>query len=698
MSAPFLPEKLTADFVAFRRASFFGAILATTAVGTWLMWRVFLPEGVSALEWAQLGLFVLLFQQIATGFWLAIFGFITILLGGDRAKITRTLDTDISGPRPPTAIVLPIYNEEVTRVFQGVESMWRGLQQDGGAEGFDFFILSDSNRPESWLREEDSWVKLCKKLDAFGRIFYRKRRSPRNGKSGNVADFCRRWGARYKYMIVLDADSIMTGQLLKRMVAMMEKNPRTGLIQTAPQLALGRTLFRRMQQFAARVYAPLFAAGSNYWHLFGANYWGHNAIIRTQTFIDHCDLPDLPERDVKRRHILSHDTVEAALMRKAGYDVWFAYDEEGSYEEGPPNLSDSLARDRRWCQGNLQHFWFLFAPGIDFANRFHIWMGLMAYVSSLLWLLFLVVGAIDLANKYRFSLLSALPGDLISQSGEAVQVLLIATFSLLFLPKLLSMLTTLRQSQNYGGAGKLIVSTLSETLVWTLLAPAIMLYYTQFVLMNLAGLQIRWGGQNRSDDKGIGLIESFQIFWLPPTLGVIAVGALAYWAPHQIWLLTPILAGWFLAPLLAWITSQPGLGDWTRKNRFFFIPEESATRQPPELKWVEESSPIDAPEWSYPFAGIARAVIDPLTHAVHVALLRQRGSNREETEEYLKELREHLLLRGPETLQPREIFALLWDVKSLRWLHREFWRRKTSDLHPWWQQRLHETTAKVGDS
>ncbi|HEY5792104.1 MAG TPA: glucans biosynthesis glucosyltransferase MdoH, partial [Chthoniobacterales bacterium] len=353
---PAQPQKLTADFVAFRRASFFGAILATTAIGTWLMGRIFLPEGISVLEWIQLGLFALLFQQIATGFWLAFFGFAVTLLGGDRVRITRIQTTDKPpSPSAPTAIVLPIYNEEVERVFRGVESMWRGLQAAGGTDGFDFFILSDSNRPESWLREEEAWVNLCKRLHAFGRIFYRKRRAPRNGKSGNVADFCRRWGARYRYMIVLDADSVMTGRLLHHLVAMMEQNPRTGLIQTSPQLAMGRTPFRRMQQFAARVYAPLFAAGSNYWHLFGANYWGHNAIIRTQPFIEHCDLPELPEKETKHRHILSHDTVEAALMRKAGYDVWFAYDEEGSYEEGPPNLSDSLARDRRWCQGNLQH-------------------------------------------------------------------------------------------------------------------------------------------------------------------------------------------------------------------------------------------------------------------------------------------------------------------------------------------------------
>jgi membrane glycosyltransferase len=178
MKRTWQPDKLTADFVAFRRATFFGAILATTGVGTWLLWRTFSPEGVSALEWIQLVLFLLLFQQIATGFWLVIFGFLTALLGGDRAQIARCLDdeADLEGPFAPTAIVLPIFNEVVDRVFRGIEAMWTGLKEASGSEAFDFFVLSDSNRPESWLSEEMAWVDLCKRLNAFGRIFYRKRR------------------------------------------------------------------------------------------------------------------------------------------------------------------------------------------------------------------------------------------------------------------------------------------------------------------------------------------------------------------------------------------------------------------------------------------------------------------------------------------------------------------------------------------
>ncbi len=693
----FDPAKITADFVAFRRAVFFGAIIATTGLGTWLMWRTFRPEGISVLEWIQLVLFVLLFQQIATGFWLALLGFLTKLGGGDPARIARSITTDdLNGPTPPTAIVIPIYNEDVVRVFGGIEAMWNGLKRAGGHEGFDFFICSDSNKPENWLHEETAWLDLCNRLNGFGRIFYRKRRTPRNGKSGNVADFCRRWGARYRYMIVLDADSVMTGSLLRRLVAMMERNPRVGLIQTLPQLALGRTVFRRMFQFAAKLYAPLFCAGSNFWHLFGGNYWGHNAIIRLRTFMEHCDLPDLPEPDARRRHIFSHDTVEAALMRKAGYDVWFAYDEEGSYEEGPPNLADSLGRDRRWCLGNLQHFWFLPAPGIDFANRFHIWMGLMGYVSSLLWLAFLVVSSADMAIKHRFALLSALPGDPISRSGGAVGLLLIGTLTLLFVPKLLALVYSLPHAKRFGGVIPLVASTTVETILSTLIAPVLMIYYSVFVVLIAAGSQVKWGSQNRSDDKGIGLIESIRIFWIAPALGLAAVAALVIHAPHEIPILSPILAGWILAPVIASLTSQPGLGDLAKKLRLFVTPEEHSP--PTELDDIRRITEKTSSPWAFPFAGIAQAVVDPVAHAVHLALLRQRRNLIEETGEYLEGLRKKLLAEGPESLDTRQLFALLWDADSLRWLHREFWSRPAAALHPWWRDRLAEATARSGQA
>jgi membrane glycosyltransferase len=209
------------------------------------------------------------------------------------------------------------------------------VQETKRLEHFDFFVLSDSNQPTQWIQEEVAWLELCKQVGGFGKIFYRKRRHSINKKAGNVGDFLRRWGRRYRYMIVLDADSIMTGRALVQLVALMERNPQAGIIQTAPRIVNGETLFARVQSFASRLYSPVFLAGLNYWQQHEGNFWGHNAVIRIQPFIDHCALPELPGSEPFGGRIFSHDFVEAALMRKAGWGVWLAGDIEGYLRGGP---------------------------------------------------------------------------------------------------------------------------------------------------------------------------------------------------------------------------------------------------------------------------------------------------------------------------------------------------------------------------
>ena len=247
------------------------------------------------------------------------------------------------------------------------------------------------------------------------------------------------------------------------------------------------------------------------------------------------------------------------------------------------------------------------APGIDFANRFHIWMGVMANLGSPIWLLFLMAGAVDLAFKYRFSLLSALPGSDISHSGGAVQVLLLATLALLFLPKILAMFLAIPKAGQFGGALRLVASTLIETAIWTLLAPAIALLHA-VCRYEPRGRHVRWTAQNRSD-TGLGFLERFHIFWMPPVIGVIATTVLAIWAREELWLLSPILVGWLIAPVLAWMTSQPKLGEWARRHRLFLTPEENPELCPAELRFVDQAAAVSTNSLSLPFGGIARAVI-----------------------------------------------------------------------------------------
>ena len=336
-------------------------------------------------------LFVGLLAQAVYGFTLALTGWWLLRHGGDPARLNRTLPLNAVPDRlPATAIVMPICNEDVSRVFQGLRVMYESVQATDRGDTFDFFILSDTSDSTSGSPRKRPGLS-CAQVQGFGRIFYRKRRRPLHHKSGNLADFCRRWGAQYRCLMVLDADSVMTGAAIVRLASLMAANPQVGIIQTHSKLALGRSLFQRINQFACQAYGPLLVAGANFWQLDNANFYGHNAIIRLQPFMKFCAMPELPPSGGLGTRILSHDTVEAAFMRRAGYEVWSAYDLAGSYEESPPHLLASLQRDRRWCHGNLQHLWFLFAPGLTACSRVNILLGIMAYVSSPLWLLFLLL-------------------------------------------------------------------------------------------------------------------------------------------------------------------------------------------------------------------------------------------------------------------------------------------------------------------
>ena len=321
-----------------------------TALAAWSMTAVLPYHGSRPMEVAILVLFTLLFFWVSAGFWTAIMGFVVLATGRDPHAISATAPPDAPLPDDArTAIVMPICNEDVGRVFAGLAATHASLERTGGLGHFDFFVLSDSGDPDVRADEIRAWLSLCRERRAFGHVFYRWRRNRIKRKSGNLADFCRRWGSQYRYMIVLDADSVMSGDCLCRLVQLMEANPRAGIIQTAPRTSGRETLHGRIQQFANGVYGPLFTAGLHFWQLGEAHYWGHNAIIRVAPFIRHCALGRLRKRGLGNVEILSHDFVEAALMRRAGWGVWIAYDLPGSHEEMPPNLLDELQRDRRWC-------------------------------------------------------------------------------------------------------------------------------------------------------------------------------------------------------------------------------------------------------------------------------------------------------------------------------------------------------------
>jgi membrane glycosyltransferase len=693
-------EEMDAGRLNRRRFIFFSSILVLTSLATWfvadLYWRD--ADGLTGLEIILLVLFVPLFAHISVGFCTAFAGFYVINRGGDSSRISLSAPAGAPPRLASTAIVMPVFNEDVSRVFEGIRVVIKSVQKTAGADYFDFFILSDSNQPNQWIREEVAWAELCKQVGGFGKIFYRKRRQAINKKAGNVADFLRRWGKNYRYMVVLDADSIMTGEALVRLVSIMEANPSTGIIQTAPRVIRGETLYARLQAFANRLYSPLFLAGLNYWQQHEGNYWGHNAILRVQPFMDHCALPDLPGNEPFGGRILSHDFVEAALMRKAGWAVWLAHDVEGSYEEGPPTLIESAKRDRRWCQGNLQHAWLLTARGFRPANRFHLLMGIMAYVSSPLWLLFLGLSTAEMINHgaQASADLASSSADTTSLFGYTVAVpealtLFSLTMLLLFLPKFASVVVMLGRTEEvalYGGRARLVASAILETAVSMLLAPISMMFNTKFVIFTLLGQGVGWVAQKRAADvdgtdwrEAIithGIQTVFGVFWGVSTL--ILIPAYFMW-------LSFVLAGLVCSIPLSIFISKVGIGRKARELGLFLTPED--TSPPADLELLERNlaecyrhlPPFEPLRADY---GLMQAVLDPYINAMHVALLRQRRPSAG-AREWFANLQARLLREGPGRFTTKEKMALLLDPQSMIRLHRELWSLPSESLADWWR-------------
>src|SRR6266436_1853374 len=588
--------------------------LGTSLLGFWLMLDVVGVGGWTPLKMAEMGLFALLFTSLSFGFTQAFLGFLVLAERREPLKITNSLDSSL--PLAATAVVMPVYNEDTQTVFGNIRAVYDSLQKRGELAPYDFYILSDSTDPARAVEEGMAWADLCRQTNGFGRIHYRRRKVPVNRKSGNIADFCRRWGHRHRYMIVLDADSIMTGEAVSSLVRLMEVNPRTGIIQTMPKLAKAQTLFGRIQQFASRLYSPVFAAGLNFWQQEGGNYWGHNAIIRVSPFLSSCGLPGLPGKEPLGGRILSHDFVEAALMRNAGWGVWFAYDLEGSYEGLPPNLTEYVKRDRRWCQGNLQHMWFLLAQNIRPISRIHLVQGVLAYVSAPLLVSFVLMGALQAGLDHLNSRVGMFP-------SASAGVLFLMTVTLLFGPKVLSLIHLFSRPKEvaaFGGPVRVMGGAILETLFSVLTAPVLVWFHTRFVLRNLAGKTVVWHTQTRESGDGPSWNEVIREYWPLPILGIV-LSALAWWiSPDYLLWLSPLLVGLILAIPVAHFSCHTNFF-----GKLFVTPEE--LNPPKELSGDFRLQLREGDQFVH-------AVLDPLYNAVHVALQRKRETSSAPSSDY----------------------------------------------------------------
>jgi len=580
-----------------RRTLFFGLTFLTAGCASALLLDVLQANSLSGIELVGLLLFFALFAWIASAFWTAIAGFAMRLLGRDPAAIQLS---EVAGRplRTRTAIAMPVYNEDPRRVAAGLEAIWSSLAQESQRGAFDFFILSDTRDPDIAAAEEGMWHRFLARHRAAGRVFYRRRRDRSDHKAGNIGDFVRRWGAGYDYMIVLDADSIMTGSALVTLARVMDAHPEIGILQSLP-LPVGReTLFARLLQFGARLQSPMLSSGLAFWQLGESNYWGHNAILRLQPFARHCTLPRLPGKPPLGGAILSHDFVEAAFMRRAGYEVRQLPELIGSWEEMPANVIDYAARDRRWTQGNLQHARVLGFPGLHPLSRVHFLTGIVSYVSSPMWLALLLVSslvsAIETTKRPQYFLPGphTLPQWPQIRAGETA-VLFALTLVVLLLPKILGAFLALRDRhlrRQFGGAARLCMSLLVEQFFSVLLAPSMMLFHSTFVAQTLLGKAVSWNAQDRSD-RGVTLREAFRRQKWHLGFGLAWGAIMLRVAPQFFWWLTPVLVGLICSVWVTAWTSRTSAGRIAQRWGLLLIPEETAP--PRELMAVRRAN-LDA--------------------------------------------------------------------------------------------------------
>ncbi|ANM80886.1 glucans biosynthesis glucosyltransferase H [Serratia marcescens] len=627
------------------------------------------------LQTGILILFAVLFCWVSAGFWTALMGFLQLLIGKDKYSISSTIKGDEPiNPAHRTALIMPICNEDVERVFAGLRATYESVAATGQLEHFDIYVLSDSYDPDICVAEQKAWMELCRDVDGHGRIFYRRRRRRVKRKSGNIDDFCRRWGGEYSYMVILDADSVMSGECLTGLVRLMEANPNAGIIQSAPKASGMDTLYARVQQFATRVYGPLFTAGLHFWQLGESHYWGHNAIIRVKPFIEHCALAPLPGEGSFAGSILSHDFVEAALMRRAGWGVWIAYDLPGSYEELPPNLLDELKRDRRWCHGNLMNFRLFLVKGMHPVHRAVFLTGVMSYLSAPLWFMFLALStALQVVHTLMEPQYFLQPRQLFPVWPQWRPELAIALFSttlvLLFLPKLLSIvLIWAKGAKEYGGAFRLFISMLMEMLFSVLLAPVRMLFHTVFVVSAFLGWEVVWNSPQRDDDD-TPWGEAFRRHGSQMLLGLVWAGGMAWLDLRFLWWLAPIVFSLILSPFVSVLSSRATLGMKSKRAKLFLIPEEY--NPPRELLATEEYLHLNRNRALT--NGFMHAVVNPSFNALATALATARHHLRATLDRNREERVNEALQLGPEKLVKGKRLELLSDPVTLARLHQRVW-------------------------
>jgi membrane glycosyltransferase len=569
-AAPALAREATDQHWDRRLSLLLGAPVIGAFVGYPLI-DAFSARGFTPAELITVVLSVLLAVWVGFGFLSALAGFGALWRAGGA---TAPPPDFVAAAKARVALLLPAYHEDPGLIFAAAEAMAEDLRRLGARDRFDIFVLSDTREAAVARAELSAFLRARLRLGPEPALHYRRRPENTDRKAGNIGEWVEAHGGAYDYMVVLDADSLLTGETLLALSADMDADPGLGLLQTVPTIVNAHTPFARLQQFASRLYGPVYATGQQWWSGSEGNYWGHNAMIRVAAFAQSAGLPHLPGPRPWGGHIMSHDFVEAALLRRRGWAVRTRADLSGSYEEAPPTLLDTAARDRRWCQGNLQHARLLGARGLHWVSRLHLLMGIIAYLASPVWLMLLVAGALAWSSE-RLA-----PGSRVY--GEVVGVFAF-TLALLAGPKVLALILALRSRASragFGGAPCLVAGVVVETLASLLITPVMMLMQSVAVIDVLIGRDSGWKPQRR-DGVEISGKDAWRAHRGHVALGLLgAAGALAFNRYLLFWA-GPVFLSLALSSLLSLHTSRPSSAREGVLPGLLRIPEDAAP--PPVL-------------------------------------------------------------------------------------------------------------------
>jgi membrane glycosyltransferase len=556
----------------WRAGLFFLAVGLTIAALIGLAVKALSAGGFSVDDLILVVLFAVTLPWYVIGFWNAVIGLLIMRLSRDPVRVVTPVVGRVGRDEPitaSTAILLCIRNESPERIAHLVEPMLSGLAASGASEKFHVYVLSDSSQGDIVAAEDNRFAALAAAWRGRIALTYRRREENTGYKAGNIADFCRRWGKQHDFAIMLDADSVMTVELMLKLVRIMQVDERIGILQTLVVGMPSISAFARLFQFSMRLSMRSYTIGTAWWQGDCGPYWGHNAIVRLAPFSEYCELPLLSEKALIKGHVLSHDQIEAVLMRKAGYEVRVLTEEGESFEQNPPTLVEFIGRDLRWCQGNMQYWHFVGLPGLRPVSRYQLVLALLMFIGSPAWIAMLLIGAVAV---------SFAPASVEFMRWDAGITLLLLVLTMWFAPNIatgVEVLARRKMRALFGGGVRFTISFGISIIFMMLLAPIMWASHTIFLTRLLLGRTIDWRTQSRHD-HAVSWSMATREFWPHTLIGLAPVVLLALCAPSALPYALLIAAGLLMSIPLAVATASAPLGTALVSAGFACLPEETA--------------------------------------------------------------------------------------------------------------------------